>query len=125
MRYIYVLLFFGLFINTVQSQDLTLKKGKLNDSIAIPDTDITFAMYLPKSFDVKVSGPVLFVFDPYESASIAIRNFKLVSSEFAMPVVALNASMSQLTDENLALFQGWIILQDLFYVALLSKWLVR
>ncbi len=104
MRYIYVLLFLCFFSNTVQSQDLKLKKASLNDSISIPDTDITFAMYLPGSFNINTASPVLFVFDPYESGATAIRNFKLVSRAFDMPVIALNAPMSQLTDDNLKLF---------------------
>ncbi|NER18578.1 hypothetical protein [Spongiivirga citrea] len=104
MRYIYVFLFFCLFSNTVKSQEFAVKKNHLTDSIAIPDSDITFAMYLPGSFDINTSSPVLFVFDPYESASLAIRNFRLVSSEFGMPIVALNHPMSQLKEENLTLF---------------------
>lgn len=104
MRYFYVLLLLCFFSTTLQSQDITLKKGSLNDSIAIAGTESTFSMYLPGSYNENSAGPVLFVFDPYGNASFAIRNFKLAANTFNMPVVALNAPISKLTDENIELF---------------------
>ncbi len=60
----FLLVFALVAVYSASAQTFTLTKGKLLDSIAVNDSiPETFALYLPKSFEVSKKWPVVFVFD--------------------------------------------------------------
>ena len=49
---------------TASAQTITLSKGKIQDSLKVNDSiPESFALYLPKKFDVSKKWPIVFVFD--------------------------------------------------------------
>tara|TARA_R110002167_G_scaffold308534_1_gene513345 strand:+ start:2482 stop:3894 length:1413 start_codon:yes stop_codon:yes gene_type:complete len=63
MKNILLVLALGVAFSSM-AQKLTLKKGVIVDSVQVNDSLVeSFALYLPKRFDVTKSWPVVFVFD--------------------------------------------------------------
>ncbi len=61
---------------TVKAQPLTLKKGIILDSLKIGDGfSDSYALFLPKSFDVTKKWPVLFVFDKEGKGKQVLQKF--------------------------------------------------
>lgn len=60
------------------SQQIKLLKGAINDNIVVNDTTVmeTFSVYLPDSFDIEKSWPVLFVIDMDGNGSQALKYLK-------------------------------------------------
>ena len=58
------------------SQQMTLKKGVVIDSIAVKDSiSENFSLYIPTSFKMDKNWPILFVFDMEGRGRQAIRMF--------------------------------------------------
>ena len=65
MKKLLIILAFGIAL-TSTAQQMTLKKGVVLDSLLVSQNDSiyeTFALYLPKKFEVSSNWPILFVFD--------------------------------------------------------------
>ena len=61
---------------TSNAQQLTLKKGLVIDSIEVKESNgESFALYLPKSFDVNKKWPIIFAFNTKGKAKQAIQMF--------------------------------------------------
>ncbi len=60
------------------SQQIKLLKGVINDNIVVNDTTVmeTFSVYLPKSFDIEKTWPVVFVIDMDGNGSQALKYLK-------------------------------------------------
>jgi len=68
-----------LFTTVISAQQLTLTKGKIQDAVAVNDSiSESFALYLPKNFDITKKWPVVFVFDMQsrgrQAASMLLRS---------------------------------------------------
>jgi hypothetical protein len=60
------------------SQQIKLLKGTVNDNIVVNDTTVTetFAVYLPESFDIEKTWPVIFVLDMDGNGLKALKYLK-------------------------------------------------
>lgn len=87
-----ILMFLLLFTTYgVKAQELRLKIGVVTDSLIVPDTEDTYALYLPKKFTLNMNWPVVFVFDPGGSGKNAISHFTEAAEEYQYIIVASNA----------------------------------
>ncbi|MGY8915501.1 MAG: alpha/beta hydrolase, partial [Flavobacteriales bacterium] len=76
MKKIIFLLFFGSTI-LVTAQELTFKKGVVTDSVIVNDTiQESFALYLPKNFEITKNWPVIFLFDEKGRGRQLVRYFQ-------------------------------------------------
>ncbi|WP_378177218.1 hypothetical protein [Aquimarina sp. SS2-1] len=69
---------------------LTLKKGVVIDSLAVPSSEGVYSIYLPKSFDLNKGWPILFGFDSTGSMSSLTQLFSKSAEEFGYIVVVSN-----------------------------------
>ncbi len=73
------------------SQELRLRKGTIIDSIVLPDTNNeTYALYLPKSFNMNEKWPIIFVFDPMAKGKKAINHFFEGAEKYQYIIAASN-----------------------------------
>lgn len=90
MKQILTLLAFGLVISCT-GQQLTLKKGIIIDSLTVKDSiSETFSLYLPSSFEVSKSWPVVFVFDMKGRGKQALSMFRVAAEEQGYILAASN-----------------------------------
>ncbi|UOB16772.1 alpha/beta hydrolase [Abyssalbus ytuae] len=75
----------------LNSQDLHLGKGKITDSIFLPDSKDTFTLYLPENFSTNREWPVIFAFDPGGRGKEAVLSMAEAAEEYHYVVVASNA----------------------------------
>ena len=76
MKKIIFLLFFGSTV-LLNAQELTFKKGVVTDSVIINDSiQESFALYLPKNFEVSKNWPVIFLFDELGRGRQLVRFFQ-------------------------------------------------
>ena len=99
-----------LFLGTVyfgNSQQLTLKKGIVMDSIAVKDSiSESFSLYLPTSFEMDQNWPILFVFDMAGRGKQAIRMFKDAAEKQGYILAASNNVNDTLTTSQNILITG-------------------
>ncbi|MCK0146910.1 alpha/beta hydrolase [Arenibacter sp. F26102] len=99
-----------LFLGTVffgNSQQITLKKGIVMDSIAVKDSiSESFSLYLPTSFEVEKNWPILFVFDMAGKGKQAIRMFKDAAEKQGYILAASNNVNDTLTTSQNILITG-------------------
>ncbi|WP_076456062.1 alpha/beta hydrolase [Zobellia uliginosa] len=90
MKRMLLLLAFGA-VFTCVGQNIKLKKGVVIDSIAVNDTIAeTFALYLPKSFELSKPWPVIFVFDMNGRGRQALAMFSEAAEEQGYVLAASN-----------------------------------
>lgn len=78
----------------VFAQELTLSKGKLQDSLVVNDSiSESFALYLPKNFELTKKWPVIFVFD-MQSRGKRAASMLISSAENEGYVVAASNSIN-------------------------------
>ncbi|WP_299898792.1 hypothetical protein [uncultured Aquimarina sp.] len=88
---IWSLFIFICIVTSASSQNtLRLKKGAVTDSLLVPETEGVYSIYVPKSFDLKKSWPILFGFDSTENMSNLTHLFKNAAEEFGYVVVVSN-----------------------------------
>lgn len=86
------LVFTLLFITCgIKAQELRLQTGVITDSIVIPGTEDTYAIYLPKEFTLQKNWPVVFVFDPGANGKNAISYFNEAAEDYQYVIIASNA----------------------------------
>src|SRR5690606_35901933 len=89
---IQVLVFVLLLITcNTKAQELRLQTGVVTDSIVVPGTEDTYAIYLPKEFTLQKNWPVVFVFDPGAKGKNAISYFIEAAEEYQYVILASNA----------------------------------
>ncbi|WP_350287317.1 alpha/beta hydrolase [uncultured Croceitalea sp.] len=97
-RYLPLLVLFLFCLQFIASQELRLQKGTILDSIVVQDTiNETFALYLPKSFEMKSKWPLLMVFDMKGRGSRVLGMFKEAAEAHGYILAApnnLNDSLS-------------------------------
>lgn len=87
----YVLLLFFSFSIYSTAQQITLKKGTIIDGVTTKDSiSETFAVYLPKAFEMSKKWPVLFVYDTKGRGRQAIGMFKEAAEEQGYILAASN-----------------------------------
>lgn len=87
----YVLLLFLSFSLYSTAQQITLKKGAIIDGIITKDSvSETFAVYLPKAFEMSKEWPVLFIYDTKGRGKRAISMFKEAAEEQGYILAASN-----------------------------------
>src|SRR5690606_9494052 len=88
-----IITFFSfLFIVVLNGQDLHLKLGRVTDSVILPNTTDTYALYLPKNFSMGKKWPVIFLFDPEARGKAAILHFTEAAENYGYILVASNAT---------------------------------
>ncbi len=76
------------FTSIIYSQNsLTVKKGKVIDSLIVPGANTIFSIYLPKSFDLNKKWPVVFGFDSNGNAGNITRLYREAAEELGYMVV--------------------------------------
>lgn len=91
MKKIIFLLFFGSTV-FVTAQELTFKKGVVTDSVIINDTiQESFALYLPKNFEITKNWPVIFLFDEKGRGRQLVRFFQDAAEKEGYILAASNS----------------------------------
>lgn len=73
-------------------QQITLKKGAIIDGLKVADTIAeTFALYLPKAFEIKKKWPILFVYDSKGRGKQVISMFTQAAEEQGYILAASNS----------------------------------
>ncbi len=83
----------------LQAQDFSLKKGVITDSI-LASKDESFAIYLPKSFDLEKSWPLVMVCDMQGRGKRAISMFVNAAEEQGYVLVGSNALHDSISITN-------------------------
>lgn len=84
-------MFFGSIV-FVKAQELTFKKGVVNDSVIINDTiQESFALYLPKNFETTKNWPVIFLFDEKGRGRQLVRFFQDAAEKEGYILAASNS----------------------------------
>lgn len=83
-------------------QQVTLKKGVVNGEVSIGDsTDVTYALYLPESFDTSKFYPVVFVFDPLGEGTRAAHLFRSGMPQDNFIIASNNQKLSDSLEVNI------------------------
>ncbi len=109
MKQLLLVFCFGTFF-LVSAQELTLKKGFVIDSLVVNDSlTETFAVYLPKRFEVSKLWPVVFVFDMKGKGRQAIGMLREAAEEEGYILAASNNLSDTLSITNNVLVTGRLI----------------
>jgi hypothetical protein len=80
------------------AQQITLKKGTIIDAIPVNDSiSESFALYLPNSFDISKSWPIVFVFDEQGRGRQALSMFRQAAEEQGYILAASNNIQDSVT----------------------------
>ena len=91
MKKIIFLLFFGSTV-LLTAQELTFKKGMATDSVMINDSiQESFALYLPKNFEMSKNWPVIFLFDEQGRGRQLVRFFQDAAEKEGYILAASNS----------------------------------
>lgn len=83
-------LFLLLFGFLLQAQEMVLKKGMIMDSVPVINTQESFSLYLPTSFDVTKSWPVVFILDMEGKSRQIMSLFRPVAEQNGYILAAPN-----------------------------------
>lgn len=106
MRYILFLFLPFLLSNPAFSQEIRLQKGKVIDSMSIPGKKDTYALYIPKSFDLQKEHHVVFVFDSAGGNKTGISQFVLAAETFGLVIVASNDIKNDIGEASFGLYNN-------------------
>lgn len=102
MRKQLLTLVFTCWVMTSFAQEIRLLKGRINDSINIDaEGKETYAVYLPKEFDLNTKWPVIYVFDPAARAAVSMAPFIEGAEKYGFVVVGSNSIKNGGYQENL------------------------
>ncbi len=91
MKKIIFLLFFGSTV-LLTAQEWTFKKGVVTDSVIINDSiQESFALYLPKNFEISKNWPVIFLFDEMGRGRQLVRFFQDAAEKEGYILAASNS----------------------------------
>ncbi|WP_272864439.1 TPR end-of-group domain-containing protein [Aureisphaera galaxeae] len=82
------LLFLGL--SGVFAQKTVFEKEKVIDSISVPGTEETFALYLPSSYEPNTLSSVIFIFEPTARGKFGVEQFIQASERYNHILVSSN-----------------------------------
>ncbi|SHJ56169.1 hypothetical protein [Aquimarina spongiae] len=82
------------FFGYAQSQ-LVLTKGRVTDSLVVPDTKNTFSIYLPRTYDKNKSWPIIFGFDSSNRTSNIARFYQAAAEELGYIIAVTNFTEEQ------------------------------
>jgi len=87
----YTIILALLFFNSFIAQELTLRKGVVNDSLVVNDSiSETFGIYLPTTYDPASATPVIFIFDPQSRGSRVLQLFRQAAEDQGYILAASN-----------------------------------
>lgn len=106
MKKIILFLFLGAGL-LCNSQQMTLKKGVVIDSIAIKDSiSESYSLYIPTNFEMDRNWPILFVFDMEGKGKQAIRMFTAAAEKHGYILAASNNVNDSLSTSQNILITG-------------------
>ncbi len=87
--------------NMYSQTTLKLKKGEIVDSLSVPSSEGSYySIYLPKSFDLTKSWPILFGFNSNNSTNTITTLFRKAAEELGFIVVVTNFSKKSSINEK-------------------------
>ncbi|MFS4456180.1 alpha/beta hydrolase [Maribacter sp. 2304DJ31-5] len=109
MRKTISFLFFAISLMTL-AQERRLVKGVITDNVVVTDsTTETFALYLPRNFEMARAWPIVFVFDMDGKGKQAISMFKEAAEEEGYILAGSNN-----TNDSLTLSQNVLVAKRMF-----------
>ncbi len=88
-NYLWIIVF-CLAMPSYGQKTLTLDRGRVIDSLKIPESENYFSVYLPKAFTMETSWPILFGFDSSGLANRVSRLYKAAAEENGYVIVTSN-----------------------------------
>lgn len=86
------------------------EKGKVSADIrCVRNNSVSYALYLPSTYDPALKWPVVFLFDPHGSGAFPVEKYKTVAEHHGCILAGSNNSKN-----GLGLNETGIIVQDLF-----------
>lgn len=70
------------------------------ETITIPNTEESYELFLPSSYETRSELPVIFVFDPYGNGTLGISHFLMDAENFGYVIVATNNTSNGKYAEN-------------------------
>jgi hypothetical protein len=75
--------------------------GQIIDKILCKsDTTQSYALYLPKSYDLKKEYPIIYAFDPHATGKLPVSNYKDLAEKYGYIIVGSNNSQNGLQWEQ-------------------------
>ncbi|MFS4469034.1 hypothetical protein [Maribacter sp. 2210JD10-5] len=99
MRILVAFLF--LFASCFSWSQTAFEKGMVLDSIPVPNTKETFAIYLPTQYNPNEPSPIVFIFEPAARGRIGIEPFVLASEKYGYVLVCSNNSRNGPYNRNI------------------------
>ncbi|WP_188371004.1 alpha/beta hydrolase [Muriicola marianensis] len=104
------LIAFSIAPSTLSSQELTIRKGMVQDSVRINDSiPETFAVYLPTNYEPSLKWPVLFAMDMQGRGKQIVHMFREVAEEQGFIVAASND-----IHDSLSIVQNTLVTSRMF-----------
>ncbi|MBE15494.1 MAG: hypothetical protein CL867_04535 [Cytophagaceae bacterium] len=87
--------FFLLFIVTAVSAQQGIRPGMVTPAVQLaPDSDLTYAIYLPSDYDASASYPAIFMFEQDGEGAKAVQQFSIAAALTKSIVVSPNSPVS-------------------------------
>ncbi|MEQ3656139.1 MAG: hypothetical protein ABNH00_09775 [Dokdonia sp.] len=87
--------FFLLFIVTAVSAQQGIRPGMVTPAVQLaPDSDLTYAIYLPSDYDASASYPAIFMFEQDGEGAKAVQQFAIAAALTKSIVVSPNSPVS-------------------------------
>jgi poly(3-hydroxybutyrate) depolymerase len=105
--------------NATGQEETEIIPGKVYDNITCKnDVTVSYALYLPKSYDTSKRYPIVFAFDAHAKGIQPVDTFKNVAEEFGYIIVGSNNSKNGIAwDATSAMY-------DVFYSDVISRFAV-
>jgi len=97
-------LFFLLFNTHCFSQNRNFERAKIIDSLTVANSNETFALYLPESFNENEETAIVFIFEPVARGKVGIMPFIEASEKYNYILVCSNNSRNGPFNTNLQIF---------------------
>ncbi len=97
-------------VNTAVTYE-NMETGKLYPRVKIKnDTALSFALYLPESYDVKKENSIVFIFDAHGRGTLPLEKYKTLAEKYNLVLAASNNSKNgqsgQLRNRIITAFMG-------------------
>lgn len=71
--------------------------GQVIDKVTCKtDTSQSYALYLPKAYDIKKQYPVIYAFDPHQTGKLPVNNYKELAEKYGYIIIGSNNSQNGL-----------------------------
>jgi predicted esterase len=78
---------------TVTSYDTTLKSGVISEKVVCKsDASVSYALYLPTSYNAGTFFPVIYIFDPHASGLLPVSKYKDLAEKYGYIMIGSNNS---------------------------------